>query len=429
MENDMIPAAAERTLTYSDDLFPQPFLPQCHTDTYSGAFLDQVRKYRGFGASTVESIEDGIPYFVNEFWTAGQRQAHSIHEVSYRACFKPQLPAFFIERLTQSGDTVHDPFMGRGTTPIQAALMDRKPSATDINPLSVLLTRPRLNPPPLGAVDRFLSLIDWNKEVDIDDDLLAFYHPQTLRHITILRNVLLERAPLDQHSPDRVADWVRMVAINRLTGHSPGFFSVYTLPPNQAVSLTAQRKINEKRGQIPPVRDIRKLIMKKSRSLIKDGVPISCSATLLTGPAHRSCAIETGSVSLVVTSPPFLDIVQYADDNWLRCWFAGINVGAVEIAMHRTEQAWTAMVREVLQEQARILRGGGHVAFEVGEVRRGKVLLERLVWQAAEGLPFDRLGVVVNQQEFTKTANCWGVSNNSSGTNTNRIVILRRHHG
>jgi hypothetical protein len=35
-----------------------------------------------------------------------------------------------------------------------------------------------------------------------------------------------------------------MVAVNRLTGHSPGFFSVYTLPPNQAVSVKAQQKIN-----------------------------------------------------------------------------------------------------------------------------------------------------------------------------------------
>lgn len=428
MENDMAHAVAERALIYLDDLFPKLPQPERCTNIHSDAFLDQIRAFRGFGASTIESIEEGIPYFVNEFWTAGQRQAHSIHEVSYRACFKPQLPAFFIERLTQAGDTVHDPFMGRGTTPIQAALMGRKPSATDINPLSVLLTRPRLNPPPLAAVDRFLALIDWSQPVDVDNDLLAFYHPQTLRHLTILRNVLLERASLSQDLPDPVADWVRMVAINRLTGHSPGFFSVYTLPPNQAVSLSAQRKINEKRGQTPPVRDIRKSIIKKSQSLMKDGVPPSSAATLLTGPADRSYAIEAGSVSLVVTSPPFLDIVQYADDNWLRCWFAGIDVGSVAIAMHRTEQAWTAMVREVLQEQARILQGGGHVAFEVGEVRRGKVLLERLVWQAAEGLPFDRLGVIVNQQEFTKTANCWGVSNNSSGTNTNRIVMLRRHH-
>ena len=28
-----------------------------------------------------------IKRFVNEFWTAKQRQASSIHEVSYRACF------------------------------------------------------------------------------------------------------------------------------------------------------------------------------------------------------------------------------------------------------------------------------------------------------------------------------------------------------
>lgn len=85
------------------------------------------------------------------------------------------------------------------------------------------------------------------------------------------------------------------------------------------------------------------------------------------------------------------------------------------------------MVRDVLTELARVVRPGGHVAFEVGEVRNGKVLLERLVWDAAEGLPFDRLFVMVNQQEFTKTANCWGVRNNSKGTNTNRIVVLRRH--
>jgi hypothetical protein len=45
---------------------------------------------------------------------------------------------------------------------------------------------------------------------------------------------------------------------------------------------------------------------------------------------------------------------------------------------------------------------------------------------AAQGLPLTLLGVMVNDQAFTKTANCWGVSNNRRGTNTNRIVVLRR---
>jgi len=79
-----------------------------------------------------------------------------------------------------------------------------------------------------------------------------------------------------------------------------------------------------------------------------------------------------------------------------------------------------------LAEIARVVRPGGYVAFEVGEVRNATVLLEKAVWQAASGLPLDRVCVMVNRQMFTKTANCWGVANNARGTNTNRVVILRR---
>jgi DNA methylase len=390
-------------------------------------FVELVQDFSQFGQPSIEVWEGPIRYLINEFWTSGQRQAHSLHEVSYRACFKPQLPEFFVRRLTKAGDAVYDPFMGRGTTPVQAALMGRKPVGNDINPLSVLLSRPRMSPPAPREIARRLSQIKWDEgEVD-DPELLAFYSPRTLRHICALRRWLLERAPLDR-IPDPIDDWIRMVAINRLTGHSPGFFSVYTLPPNQAVSAQSQRKINERRGQTPPDRDVKKLILRKTTSLLRDGpMPPHPPPLLITGSARATPAIRPRSIELVVTSPPFLDIVQYAEDNWLRSWFAGVEAASVAIAHHRTEAAWQSMVRETLSELARVVRPGGHVAFEVGEVRNGKVLLERLVWDAADGLPFDRLFVMVNQQEFTKTANCWGIRNNSKGTNTNRIVVLRRH--
>ena len=107
-------------------------------------FVEGLAAYNDRGSKTLEFIEDGIRYFVNEFWTSGQRKSHSIHEISYRACFKAQLPEFFISRLTKIGDVVFDPFMGRGTTLIQAALMGRAAYGNDVNPLSTLLTRPRL---------------------------------------------------------------------------------------------------------------------------------------------------------------------------------------------------------------------------------------------------------------------------------------------
>ncbi len=393
----------------------------------SRTLIADLETFCAFGTKTVVTTDGGIPYFVNEFWTAAQRQAHSLHEVSYRACFKAQLPEFFISRLTRPGGVVFDPFMGRGTTPVQAALMGRQAFGNDVNPLSVLLARPRLRPITLQTVAAALETVDWSRGTIGREDLLAFYHPATLRKLEALRLWITERAPLGAADVDPAADWIRMVAINRLSGHSPGFFSGRSMPPNQAVSVRAQLRINEKLGVQPPERDVAAIILKKTKTLLKDGcAPSHVRSGLHTGPAWDVPGIADASVDLVVTSPPFLDIVQYAGDNWLRCWFAGIDAGSVAIDMLKTEEAWTQMVNRVLREQARILRPRGHVAFEVGEVRNGKVLLEKLVWQAAERLPFDRLGVMVNDQAFTKTANCWGVENGTGGTNTNRIVILRR---
>src|SRR5579872_6988797 len=110
------------------------------------ALVEILCQFTFNGSPTQEVEEAGVRYFVNEYWTAGQRQGHNLHEISYRACFKPQLPEFFIARLTQPGDTVYDPFAGRGTTPLQAALMGRRAVSNDINPLSEMLVQPRLNP-------------------------------------------------------------------------------------------------------------------------------------------------------------------------------------------------------------------------------------------------------------------------------------------
>lgn len=383
----------------------------------------ELQSFSFNGDQTIVEHRKGVPYFFNEFWTARQRQAHSIHEVSYRACFKPQLPDFFIERLTSPGDTVYDPFMGRGTTPVQAALRGRVGAGNDVNPLSVLLTRPRIAPPSMAAIKARLDSLNLTGGDIEHDDLLVFYHPETLAEIEALRAYFFNRDASGEL--DNVDDWIRMVAINRLTGHSSGFFSVYSLPPNQAVSVEGQRKINEKRKQVPPRRSIKDIILKKSRTLLRDALPPAGRAILLTGDATR-CGLNDETVDLVVTSPPFLDIVQYAADNWLRCWFAGIDAGEVDIAMHKKAEDWTSFTHRVLKDLARVTKSGGHIAYEVGEVRNGKIELDSLVLEAARGLPLEPVGVLVNVQEFTKTANCWGVSNNSKGTNTNRIVIFSR---
>ncbi len=375
-----------------------------------------------------------IPVRRDELWTSKQRQAASIHEISYRACFKPQLPAYFIERFTQPGDIVYDPFSGRGTTAVEAALHGRQVIANDINPLSAILCRPRLEVPDLTAIKARLARIPKPRLRGADIDLSMFFHHDTLAEIITLRDYLIQRH--DDGAEDVADRWIRMVATNRLTGHSKGFFSVYTLPPNQAVLPENQIKINRKLKQKPEYRDVRAIILKKSRQLCRnlgldDIARLRAAATnaqFLTTAANVTKQIARASVQLTVTSPPFLDIVQYARDNWLRCWFNGLDAEAIgrHITMSRTIEEWAAIMAVVFTELYRITRPGGCVAFEVGEVRKGKIRLEEHVVPLGIVAGFDCEAVLINQQRFTKTANIWGVGNNRLGTNTNRIVFFRK---
>ena len=396
------------------------------------------KKSRGSAAPAEKGVflegSPHVPVYEEELWTSRQRQASSIHEVSYRACFKPQLPAYFIERLSEEGDLVYDPFSGRGTTAVESALQGRRVVANDINPLSVIFARPRLEVPHVSEVDARLNALDLEQRVRPTLDLSMFFHPATERELLNLRAYLNGRRR--SRSEDAIDRWIRMVATNRLTGHSPGFFSVYTLPPNQAVSAEGQIKINRRLEQTPAYRNVRELILRKSVQL-QSGLSTAererlrraaARARFLEGPAADTSPIERSSVQLTVTSPPFLDVVQYAKDNWLRCWFNGLNAEAIgrRMTLIRSVEEWAAAMQNVFVELYRVTRPGGWVAFEVGEVRRGEVRLEEVVAPLGISAGFECQAVLINSQRFTKTANIWGISNNRLGTNTNRIAIFRK---
>jgi len=384
--------------------------------------------------SKIEFNGISVKKYTNEFWTAKQRQANGLHEVSYRACFKPQLPKFFIENLTDKREFVYDPFLGRGTTAIEAALLGRNVIGNDVNPLSKIFTEARLQIPDLHKLEKYFSEINLEKDIETNYDLNMFFEENTLNELCNLRAFILEKE--NRQTLNKYDKWIRMVATNRLTGHSKGFFSVYTMPPNQAVSRERQIKINDKKQQIPEYRNVKSIILKKSKSLIRDLNQhqienlnlASKQAYFLNTDASETQQIPDDKVSLTVTSPPFLDVIQYAKDNWMRAWFNGIDYNEVEkkITMSKKIEDWCDKMQKVFYELYRITKPGGHVAFEVGEVKNGKIRLDEYVVPLGLKAKFEPVCILINEQVFTKTANIWGVDNNSKGTNSNRIVLFRK---
>ena len=182
-----------------------------------------------------------------------------------------------------------------------------------------------------------------------------------------------------------------------------------SLFPHLALTTEPRQLCSEFHAQL------RELVARKSRRLLRDEVyDFDLPHQIWTGAADN-VDLPDDSVNLIVTSPPFLDVVDYKLDNWLRAWFCGHDLS--EIALWQTR---------AFAEWYRVLKVDGTLCFEVGEVAAREVRLEIEAANIGSEVGFKIECVLINAQEFTKTAHLWGVTNGARGTNSNRVVVLRK---
>lgn len=68
----------------------------------------------------------------DSLWIIEQRDNSGVHSGSYHGNFVPQIPNQLLRRYTKEGDWVLDPFMGSGTTLIEAQRLNRNSIGIDI---------------------------------------------------------------------------------------------------------------------------------------------------------------------------------------------------------------------------------------------------------------------------------------------------------
>jgi len=252
---------------------------------------------------------------------------HPLHSLCpYFAMF----PEGFVERhvlaFTKPGDVVFDPFCGRGTTVFQSLLMHRPAAGMDINPVAACVAGSKADPP---------SLIDVLERVETLEKAFALrrkirdmpspffsrcFHHETLQQIIFLRERLAWKT-------DKVDRFVAALTLGALHGesHKSKLYLSNRMPRTISTKPDYSVRWWDERGLHPPARDTFAVIRELARFRFKAG-PAALVGTVRMGDSrsasHRFKKLN-GQVKLVVTSPPYLDVTDYAEDQWLRLWFLG----------------------------------------------------------------------------------------------------------
>ena len=103
--------------------------------------------------------------FGRAFHSTAKVQGYTHDFYKYPARFSPSFVRFILSALTEPGDYVLDPFMGGGTTIVEAAASGRRAIGSDLNELAHFVTRVKTTP--LSAND-ITEIRRWVRDVRVD---------------------------------------------------------------------------------------------------------------------------------------------------------------------------------------------------------------------------------------------------------------------
>ena len=276
---------------------------------------------------------------------------------------------WFIIKFSRPKDVVLDPFSGKGTAPLEACLTGRLGIGNDLAPDAFVVTHAKVRPTTLSEVYEWIrvmraSIKKYATRIDLDevpDEVKVFYHKETLKQILLVREYLLDKF-------DDASMFMKGLMLGILHGPCEYHLSVkcshsFSMSPNYVKKYIKKNKLKK------PKRDVFECLVKKALRVLAEGVP-PVRGSAFNNNAKR-LPLDDESVDLVITSPPYLNVLTTAWDNWLRLWFLNHDYRDVEKKLTQTSSLNTYLnhMKDFLREFYRVLKQNRACVIVVGDVK------------------------------------------------------------
>jgi hypothetical protein len=257
----------------------------------------------------------------------GERVRNRFHALCpYFAMFPEAFAETWIERLTKPGDVVLDPFCGRGTAPFQALLMGRAAIGNDINPVAYCLTKAKLGAPVLSSVLKRIGELESGFDARSWEPrrrtLPPFFHVafsrSTSRQLLYLRDQLKWRT-------SRVDAMVAALTLGSLHGESERYDTYLSNQMPRTISTKPDYSLRfwERHGYAAPERDAFALLRDRAKYRYESEIARGETEALNLDMRELSRVKMARPPQCVITSPPYLNVTDFGEDQWLRVWFLG----------------------------------------------------------------------------------------------------------
>ncbi|WP_226006068.1 DNA methyltransferase [Natrinema salinisoli] len=275
-----------------------------------------------------------------------------------------------VQTYSSPGDTILDPFSGSGTVPLEAAIEQRAAIGVDRNPYSILLSKAKLNPPETEKkakqkAKEYLAKIEPHPgkgTESIPEWVADFFHPKTLSGIAQLSPLLREE---NEH-------FLLACLLGILHHQRPGFLSY---PASNLKPYLRDKKFP--RDEYPEKYEYReiesRLISKIERAYRRfPEFDDSLTRSVYMGDTEEiiNQEIPNNSVDTIITSPPYMNKLDYGRDNRLRLYFLGIEDYKELDGSPESKKQYRDFLDRFLTEAISVLRPDGNLIFVMGESQR-----------------------------------------------------------
>lgn len=306
--------------------------------------------------------------------TAADSRLHQI--APYIGKLKPIIARDLLQRFTKQGDLVMDCFSGSGTVPLEAVLLGRGALAFDSNPYAITLTRAKLEAPP--SFERALQMLEARLVAarkrpeyelsSVPEWVRKFFHPSTLQDVLRFSDECVEQD-----------DQFLLASLLGILHHQrPGFLSY---PSSHLVPYLRDQKYP--RREFPDLYEYRELAPRLVAKLQR-----TYKGHVTGNRATRAFAAQIGiaqlavqcEVDAIVTSPPYMNALDYVRDNRLRMWVVDRSTKDYSREPTDRKEQFDALTVAFVNNALSRLRRGGRCVLIVGEM----VLRKRQMSHPAE---------------------------------------------